>query len=192
MVWTKISSDQVVLEGLGISLSEFTSDENGVIATIEQDINQERLDREQAILDHKADPDAHPEYVTLTGQETITNKNVSGSVSRMANYVDKTVSLSTNGSVILDLSVADVFNLLLEGPTTISLSNIPPLNGETFAFLISVSQGSVANAFTWFPNITWRTLNGLVPDAPGNNKTKEYLISTTDGVNFIGRVGAFN
>lgn len=130
---------------------------------------------------------------TQSGAETLTNKTLSGPRSSMAQYIDKTVTnAAATGTVTLDLSQADVFNLTLSGNTTLAISNAPALSGETFAIVVRVSQGATAFALTWFSGITWLTSGGTAPAAPAANKSVEYVLSTMDGTNWIGRKGAAN
>lgn len=112
---------------------------------------------------------------------------------RGTRFIDKTVTnASATGTVTLDCSTADMFDLTTSGNTTVALSNLPALSGETFTFKISVAQGSTAYSLTWFANITWLTTGGAAPAAPAANKTIEYIFTTKDGTNFIGRKGASN
>ena len=95
------------------------------------------------------------------------------------------------GAQSLDLTTYDYYNLFLNGATTLTLTGIPSLtNSEYFGFVVKVSQGATPYAITWFNNITWLTTNGLAPNAPAANKTREYVFTTVDGTNFIGRAGS--
>lgn len=109
------------------------------------------------------------------------------------NFIDKTVTNgAATGTVTLDCNVADVFDLTLSGITTLALSNLPTLSGETFTIVVRVSQGGTAFALTWFAGISWLTVGGAVPAAPAANKTIEYVLTTKDGTNWLGRKGAAN
>ncbi len=95
------------------------------------------------------------------------------------------------GAQALNLSTHDYFNLFLGGATTLTLTGIPSLtNSEYFGFVVKVGQGATPYALTWFNNITWLTTDGLAPNAPAANKTREYVFTTVDGTNFIGRAGS--
>ena len=95
------------------------------------------------------------------------------------------------GAQSLNLSTHDYFNLFLGGTTTLTLTGVPSLtNGEYVGFVVNVGQGATPYALTWFNNITWLTTNGLAPNAPAANKTREYVFTTVDGTNFIGRAGS--
>lgn len=97
------------------------------------------------------------------------------------------------GTQSLNLSAHDYFNLVLGGTTTLTLTGVPSLtNSEYFGFVVKVGQGATPYALTWFNNITWLTTNGLAPNAPAANKTREYVFTTVDGTNFIGRAGSAN
>ena len=95
------------------------------------------------------------------------------------------------GAQSLNLSTHDYFNLLLNGATTLTLTGVPSLtNSEYIGFVVKISQGATPYSLTWFNNITWLTTNGLAPNAPAANKSREYVFTTVDGTNFIGRVGS--
>lgn len=95
------------------------------------------------------------------------------------------------GAQSLNLSTHDYFNLFLGGTTTLTLTGVPSLtNSECVGFVVKVGQGATPYALTWFNNITWLTTNGLAPNAPAANKTREYVFTTVDGTNFIGRAGS--
>lgn len=95
------------------------------------------------------------------------------------------------GAQSLNLSTHDYFNLLLNGTTTLTLTGVPSLtNSEYFGFVVKVGQGATPYSLTWFNNITWLTTNGLAPSAPAANKSREYVFTTVDGTNFIGREGS--
>lgn len=144
------------------------------------------------------------EVVTPSGEQTLENKTLTsptingGSVSgasrvSSAQFIDKTVTnAAATGTVTLDLSQAGVFNLTLAGATTLAISNAPALSGETFAFVVRATQPATAYSLAWFAGITWLTPNGAAPAAPAAGKSAEYVFSTTDGTNFIGRTGAAN
>ena len=95
------------------------------------------------------------------------------------------------GAQSLNLSTHDYFNLFLGGTTTLTLTGVPSLtNSEYFGFVVKVGQGATPYSLTWFNNITWLTTGGLAPNAPAANKSREYVFTTVDGTNFIGRAGS--
>ena len=107
-------------------------------------------------------------------------------------FKGKVANLSVGpGAQALNLSTYDYYNLLLNGATTLTLTGVPSLtNSEYLGFVVKISQGATPYSLTWFNNITWLTTNGLAPNAPAANKTREYLFTTVDGTNFIGRAGS--
>ena len=107
-------------------------------------------------------------------------------------FKGKVTNLSVGpGTQSLNLTSYDYFNLLLTGATTLTLTGIPTLtNSEYTGFVVNVKQGATPYSLTWFANITWLTTNGLAPNAPAANKTREYVFTTVDGTNFIGRAGS--
>ena len=95
------------------------------------------------------------------------------------------------GAQSLNLSTHDYFNLFLNGATTLTLTGVPSLtNSEYFGFVVNVRQGATPYSLTWFNNITWLTTGGLAPNAPAAGKSREYVFTTVDGTNFIGRAGS--
>lgn len=105
--------------------------------------------------------------------------------------LDRTIFVpAASGVVTLDLSLASVFNLTLSGNTTLALSNVPALNGETLSIVIVVSQGATPYTLTWFNTMAWRTTGGVAAPAPAANKTIEYVITSIAAGNYIGRKGA--
>ncbi|WP_417786771.1 hypothetical protein [Stutzerimonas xanthomarina] len=128
---------------------------------------------------------------TQSGAETLSNKTVSGPRSSMAQYIDKTITnAAASGTVTLDLSAADVFDLTLAGSVTLALNNAPALSGETFSIVVRVRQGATPYSMAWFSGITW--LAAVTPGTPAANKIIEYILSTTDGATWLGRKGASN
>ena len=95
------------------------------------------------------------------------------------------------GTQAINLSTHDYFNLLLDGDTTLTLTGVPSLtNSEYIGFVVNISQDIMPFSLTWFNNITWLTTNGLAPNAPAAEKSREYVFTTVDGTNFIGRAGS--
>jgi hypothetical protein len=128
---------------------------------------------------------------TQAGTETLANKTVSGPRSSMAQYIDKTITnAAATGTVTLDLSAADVFDLTLSGNTALAISNAPSLAGETFTVVVRVRQGGTARTLAWWGGITW--LATSTPATPAANKIVEYVLSTTNGTAWLGRKGAAN
>ena len=107
-------------------------------------------------------------------------------------FKGKVTNLSVGpGTQSLNLTNYDYFNLLLTGATTLTLAGIPTLtNSEYTGFVVNVKQGATPYSLTWFANITWLTTNGLAPAAPAANKSREYVFTTANGTDFVGRVGS--
>ena len=107
-------------------------------------------------------------------------------------FKGKVANLSVGpGAQSLNLSTHDYYNLFLNGDTTLTLTGVPSLtDSEYVGFVVKVGQGATPYSLTWFGNITWLTTNGLAPNAPAANKTREYVFTTVDGTNFIGRAGS--
>lgn len=107
-------------------------------------------------------------------------------------FKGKVTNLSVGpGTQSLNLTSYDYFDLLLTGATTLTLTGVPTLtNSEYTGFIVRISQGSTPYTITWWSGITWLTANGLAPNAPAAGKSREYLFTTADGTNFIGRAGS--
>ena len=125
------------------------------------------------------------------GANTFTGQQAAPSFSSPL-FKGKVANLTVGpGTQALNLSTHDYFKLFLGGATTLTLTGVPSLtNSEYVGFVVNVGQGATPYSLTWFGNITWLTTNGLAPNAPAANKTREYVFTTVDGTNFIGRAGS--
>jgi len=99
------------------------------------------------------------------------------------------VNAAATGAVSLNLTNT-IFNLTLSGNTTLSYTGAPTLSSSTYSMVVKVTQPGTAYSLTWFANITWLTSGGTAPAAPAVSKTIEYVLTTTDGTNWVGRKGA--
>lgn len=112
---------------------------------------------------------------------------------RSALYIDKTyVNAAATGTVTLDLSAYSIFDLTLTGATTLAVSNLPTLSGETINIVIRITSGASVYALTWFNGISWLVPGGFVPTMPAAGKTAEFVISTQTGATSFGRRGPAN
>lgn len=114
-----------------------------------------------------------------------------GGALQLPGIIEDTSKLTAaTGAVNLNVSTASVFDLTLSGNITISFSGVS--TGGTTAFVVRIRQGSTARTVTWPTGITWLTSTGTAPVAPAANKIREYVLSTEDGVTWLGRGGAGN
>lgn len=105
------------------------------------------------------------------------------------NYLNLgTVSNTTQ----LDLSQASEFDVQLSVNTTVSFINTDVPTGKSFSFVVRIRQSTANRTVSWPSGITWLTPSGSAPAAPSINKTKEYILSTTNGTSWFGREGASN
>ncbi len=130
------------------------------------------------------------------GANTFTGKQKTPIISAPVS-LGGTVNLAVGpGTVALNLSNADYFNLELNGNTVLALTGAPSLTGgEMLSFVVNVQQSTATDplySLTWWNNITWLTSGGTAPNLPSHDKAREYIFTTVDGVNFIGRAGAAN
>lgn len=98
---------------------------------------------------------------------------------------------TASGAININLALGGVFEYTLAGDVTFSVSGAPTLSNEVMSFVVKVNQGPTPRVVTWFNNLLWLSADGA-PSSPSANKSAEYIFTTTDGVNFIGRKGAFN
>jgi hypothetical protein len=87
---------------------------------------------------------------------------------------------SATGTVNLDLSGANSFNVTLTGSTTFNFIN-PPAAGNVFAFTLYVNQGATAQTVTWPVSVKWG--NDTIPDISTVSKTNILVFVTKDGGN---------
>jgi hypothetical protein len=100
---------------------------------------------------------------------------------------------AATGAVVLDCADTFVHDLTLAGNTTVSLDNLPALSTTQTTIVIRVKNGASAYSLTWsIGTIVWLTPTGAPPSAPAIDKTIEYVFTTKDNANFLGRKGASN
>lgn len=181
------TTDQQTLTGKTISLDDNTISGAAASSFVVTDASG----RVSGDAPQKAIPAG--DVVGTTDAQSLSNKTISGPAARMSSFIDKTVTVAAaTGTVALNLSQADVFVLTLSGNTTLAISNAPALSGETLSIVVRVTQPGTAYTLTWFGGISWLASGGAAPAAPAAGKTTEYVLSTSDGVNWIGRKGAAN
>ena len=114
-------------------------------------------------------------------------------------------TLTSTKSVPLDLDKYSVFQwTLLGGNLSLTVPGSLP-TGEwdswmaddqfskvSHSIVVRIVMGDTLRTVTWWPNITWLTRGGVAPEVPPVNKMKEYVFTTIDGVNWIGREGPSN
>lgn len=105
-------------------------------------------------------------------------------------FDDLLVNAASTGTVTLDVGAAQVFDLTLSGNTTLAFSNVPVPVGQSYSWLVRVTQGATARTLA-FPTVTWLTPNGTSPGAPAASKIIEYIFSTQNGTTILARKGAF-
>jgi hypothetical protein len=108
---------------------------------------------------------------------------------RAAGYDDLVVNATATGSITLDLNAATVFDLTLTGNTSINFSNLPTPTNQIFSWVVKVTMGGTLRTLTW-PTTTWYTSGGTEPAAPAVGKVVEYIFSTQNGTNIVGRKGS--
>lgn len=101
------------------------------------------------------------------------------------NYREKLVEL-TGVTPDVDLSQANVFKLILEGATELTISN--PSEDVSQSFTLIIIQPTTPYTIIFPPSIKW--MNGEIPDLSEGNKTYYLLLDTIDsGVTWHGRFG---
>ena len=120
-----------------------------------------------------------------TGLNTWTLRNAKAMI-----FDDLLVNAAATGTVTLNVGAAQVFDITLTGNTTLAFSNIPVPVGQSYSWLVRVTQGGTARTLA-FPTVTWLTSGGTSPGAPAANKVIEYIFSTQNGTLVLARKGAF-
>lgn len=112
---------------------------------------------------------------------------------RAVQYVDKVyVNAAATGTVNLDLSAYNTFDLTLSGNTTLTVSNPPTLSSESVAFVIRLTCGATPFTIAWFSGMTWLTAGSVAPSAPAASKIAEFIVSSQNGTTYLARKGSYN
>ena len=101
------------------------------------------------------------------------------------------------GTVTLDLSLSNNFELTLTGNTTIALSNIPTIPaGQMYWLSIRVISGGTKYTLSWATTplvLTWLNLTtGAAGDSALAGKVVEFLLSTSNGTTGYARKASGN
>lgn len=102
-------------------------------------------------------------------------------------YDNLFVNKEASGVIELDVSPVGVFDLTIVGDTSIKFVSLPELNMQTYSWVVRVRMTS--GVITW-PEVEWYTEGGVSPADPAPGKLTEYIFSTDDGMNIVGRKGA--
>lgn len=121
-----------------------------------------------------------------TGLNTWTLRNAKAMI-----FDDLLVNGAATGTLSLNVGTAQVFNLTLSGNTTINFTNVPVPVGQSYAWLVRVTQGGTARTLTFNGVTTWLTPSNANPGAPLAGKVIEYIFSTENGTTILGRKGAY-
>lgn len=130
-----------------------------------------------------------------------TNMTVTGSIYLSGSlynpvFVDYEEAFSTTtisgGTLTLNLRNGNVFQVTIDATVnTFTVSSPPALNNAGSFVLITIGNGT-GYAFTWGANIIWP--NGIAPSITSTNGKKDIygFISTDQGTNWYGFIGAQN
>lgn len=121
-----------------------------------------------------------------TGLNTWTVRNA-----KAMNYDDLVVNTAATGTLSLDVSAAQVFDLTLTGNTVINFTNIPVPVNQSYSWLVRVAQTATVRTLTINGVTTWLTSGNVNPGAPAASKVIEYIFSTQNGTTVLGRKGAY-
>lgn len=112
-------------------------------------------------------------------------------LSKALKFIDKTLTnTAATGTVTLDLSLYNVFDLTLTGNTTLAFSNAPALSGEIYLVVVTVRQGTTAYTLAQPSGVAPITTGGVAVATPGASKQKDYIYSTKNGTAWELREGA--
>jgi hypothetical protein len=97
----------------------------------------------------------------------------------LESYSEKLLTNATaTGTVTLDLSVQDVFDLTLSGSTTLAFSNVPT-TGKAVSCTVLIRQGGTAYSLTFPASVKFS--NDNTPDVSAINKTHILSFYTVNG-----------
>lgn len=102
-----------------------------------------------------------------------------------------TVVSAASGTVTLNVGAAQVFNVTLAANSVLAFSNVPVPSGQSYSWLVRVSQGATARTMSFSGVSSWLTPGGTDPGAPAASKVIEYIFSTENGTTIIGRKGSY-
>jgi len=85
---------------------------------------------------------------------------------------------NASGVVDLDVSIANIFEIILSGTTTFTFSN-PAVSGKNTSLTIFIQQGVVAQTITWPASVVW--LGDIAPDLSTINQTYIVQFNTING-----------
>ena len=133
---------------------------------------------------------------SLNAKFNSTGGTVNGLV-KANGYLDAVnVIQASKAQEILDIYNASVFDITLAVNTSIQLGNqFPPgfsPNETSISVVVRLRQGATPFTVNWVDNIEWLTPGGLVGTPPPAGKIKEFVFSSVNGINWIGREGASN
>ena len=98
---------------------------------------------------------------------------------------------TATGTITLDLSLYDIFDLTLAGNVTLVFSNAPTLTDEGITPIIRITCGATGYTTTWMSGISlWLNSDGVAPAGPVAGKTGEFVFTTQNGTSYIARKGS--
>lgn len=143
---------------------------------------------------HKTSADHDGRYATATQGTTADNAlpKAGGTMSGEINCADQLLTSprikdyseslgttpATTGTVTLDLTTGNTFNITPTGAVTFVFSN-PPVSGSVGSFTLIINQGATTYAAIWSTSITW--LNDSIPDISTTSKTYILTFVTING-----------
>lgn len=97
----------------------------------------------------------------------------------LEDYSEKlTTNATATGTVSIDLSLGNVFDITLTGTTTFTFDN-PSISGKTCSFTMFLRQGGTAQTVTWPASVKWS--NDSIPVISDINKTCIFSFVTING-----------
>lgn len=114
---------------------------------------------------------------TITG--TIAHGRNEVQQPKLKDYSEVTATNATaTGTVSLNITNGNVFNITLAGATTFTFDN-PATSGQNCSFTVYLNQGATAYTVTFPASVKWS--NDQIPDVSAINKTSILFFTTKNG-----------
>lgn len=146
----------------------------------DQNGNMDLIDVAIKAAKDKAD-DAHSDAAAaiaqLADKANSTDLTTHINNTKTAHEVLQTIASAT-GTVDLNMTTANCFDVTLTGATTFTFSN-PPATGNLYAFTLYLTQGATPQTVTYPASVKWG--NDVIPDISTASKTSILVFVTRNG-----------
>ncbi|MCX8129781.1 MAG: hypothetical protein N3I35_06745 [Clostridia bacterium] len=150
-------------------------------------------------------------YPTTPANEAAAREQIQGRLDEIRDYINDTLNVevlpkdggeiknysetlttiaSATGTVDLDISNGNVFDVALSGNTTFTFSN-PAASGKVCSFTVILNQDATGRTVTWPASVKWS--NDTSPDIATANKTSILtFVTKNSGTRWYGFLGGNN